>query len=193
MNTNDESKITDQNDAVLIGLAELTDHASIYCKYYAQCLDSNSALKWQDEVNNLVPTLGKNANANATLDNTAAGAVHMGLKGTGTVDVADTQSSHAGWLEVGATNAPAYKVGGSAVRATPTYGAAVAGVKTVTAAQTFVFTSAGTIAGLFINIGGTTAIDNTTGVLFSAGNFTLGSKTVTAGDQLLVTNTLTIT
>jgi hypothetical protein len=38
--------------------------------------------------------------------------------------------------------------------------------------------------------GGTIALDNTTGTLFSAGNFTAGSKTVTSGDTINVTYTL---
>jgi hypothetical protein len=39
-------------------------------------------------------------------------------------------------------------------------------------------TGSGTVAGAFINVGGTSAIDNTTGVLFSAGDFTAGAKVV---------------
>ena len=46
------------------------------------------------------------------------------------------------------------------------------------------------VAGAFINVGGTSAIDNTTGVLFSAGNFTAGSKVVASGDTINVTYTL---
>jgi hypothetical protein len=51
-------------------------------------------------------------------------------------------------------------------------------------------TGSGTVAGAFINVGGTSAIDNTTGILFSAGDFTAGSKTVTSGDTINVTYTL---
>ena len=190
---NEQSNIIDSSGATLstVGddsLNELIAHGH----YFVECRDSDGNLKWSDEIENVVTTLGKNASANVLLDNVAAGAVRIGLKGTGTYVVGDTQTSHSGWLEVGATNAPDYTVGGSAVRAEPTFNAAAAGVKTTAAAQLFVFTSAGTVAGCFINIGGTTAIDNTTGILFSAGDFTLGSKTVTTGDQLSVTYTLTI-
>jgi hypothetical protein len=51
-------------------------------------------------------------------------------------------------------------------------------------------TGSGTVYGAFINIGGSTAIDNTTGTLFSIGAFTAGSKTVTSGDTINVTYTL---
>jgi hypothetical protein len=51
-------------------------------------------------------------------------------------------------------------------------------------------TGSGTVWGAFINVGGSTAIDNTTGVLFSIGAFTAGPKTVTSGDTINVTYTL---
>jgi hypothetical protein len=122
-----------------------------------------------------------------TLGNTAGGAVVMGLKGTGTAVVADTQASHASWLEVGLANAPTY----TGNRPTPTFSAASAGAKTTSSAVTFAITSSGTVAGCFINIGGSATKDNTTGTLFSAGDFTAGSKTVTSGDTLSVTYTAT--
>ena len=111
----------------------------------------------------------------------------MGLKGTGAADVADTQASHAGWLEVGLANAPVY----TGNRPTPTFSAASSGAKTTSSAVTFAITSSGTVAGCFINIGGSATKDNTTGTLFSAGDFTAGSKTVTSGDTLSVTYTAT--
>jgi hypothetical protein len=52
-------------------------------------------------------------------------------------------------------------------------------------------TGSGTIAGCFINLSGSATIDNTTGVLFSAGDFTAGSKTVTSGDTLSVSYSAT--
>lgn len=39
--------------------------------------------------------------------------------------------------------------------------------------------------------GGSATQDNTTGILFSAGDFTAGSKTVTSGDTLSVSYTAT--
>jgi hypothetical protein len=88
---------------------------------------------------------------------------------------------------VGATNAPTY----TAPRKTPSWGTASAGAISPTAAQVFAITSSGTVAGCFINVGGSSVIDNTTGTLFSAGDFTGGSKTVSNGDTLSVTYTAT--
>ena len=111
----------------------------------------------------------------------------MGLKGTGVAVAADTQASHASWLEVGGSNAPTY----SGPRQTPSFSAAAAGVKSTSAALTFAMTGSGTVAGCFINVGGSVTKDDTTGTLFSAGDFTAGSKIVTSGDTLSVTYSAT--
>ena len=126
--------------------------------------------------------------------NTGGGAVVMGLGGangssTFTPAYGDTQSSHAGWYEVGGTNAPTY----SGTRKTPSFSAATTAnpsVLSTSAAVVFSMTGSGTVYGAFINVGGSTAIDNTTGTLFSIGAFTAGSKTVTSGDTINVTYTL---
>jgi hypothetical protein len=155
--------------------------------YTVECHDAQGNLKWKDDIHNLVTTVGLNLTCDTILGNSAAGAVVMGLKGAGTADISDTQASHAGWLEVGGTNAPTY----SGNRPAPTFGAAVAGVKATSSAVTFGMTGSGTVAGCFLNIGGSSTKDNTTGTLFSAGDFTAGSKTVTSGDTLSVTYQLT--
>ena len=155
-------------------------------KYTATLRDKDGNVKWVEEFDNLVTTVGKNKALDTILGNTAGGAIFMGLKGTGTAVVGDTQASHAGWLEVGAANAPAY----SGTRPTPSFSAAAAGSKVTSATVNFTFTSGGTVFGCFINIGGTSAIDNTTGVLYSAGDFA-SSKTVASTDVLQVTYTAT--
>ena len=152
---------------------------SLEGSYHIDCHDVSGLLKWSADIENLVTTVGKNSTMDTMLGNVAVGAVVMGLKGTGTAVVGDTQASHT-WLEVGLANAPTY----SGTRKTPTFGAAAAGVKSTSSAVVFTMTGSGTIAGCFINLGGSATIDSTTGVLFSAGDFTAGSKTVTSGDTL---------
>ena len=157
--------------------------------YTATCFDANGVEKWSDVIENLTTNVGRASLNDAYLGNTAAGAVVMGLKGTGTAAYADTQASHAGWLEVGGTNAPTY----SGTRKTPAFSASTAAnpaVKSTSAAVVFSMTGSGTVAGAFINVGGSATIDSTTGVLFSAGDFTAGSKTVTSGDTINVQYTL---
>lgn len=157
--------------------------------YLADCYDAQGNLKWSDRIDNLTTNVGRQGIMNAYFANTGGGAVVMGLKGTGTAAYTDTQVSHAGWLEVGGLNAPTY----SGTRKTPSFAAATSAnpsVLTTSSVSTFSMTSSGTVAGAFINIGGSATIDSSTGVLFSAGDFTAGSKTVTAGDTINVTYTL---
>lgn len=158
--------------------------------YTAECYDADGSLKWRDEVFNVITTVGKND----FLDKYLAGAAYtaacfLGLKGAGVAVVGDTQASHASWAEVGTANAPAY----SGTRKTPVFAAASAGSKATSAAASFTFTSAGTVAGVFLNVGGTSAQDNTTGVLFSAGDLSGGSRSVVATDVLNITFTATLT
>jgi hypothetical protein len=164
------------------------DALSIQGVYHAVCYDQYGTIKWEDNIENLVTTVGKNLTLDTILGNTAGGAIVMGLKGTGTASVADTQSSHATWNEVGLANAPTY----SGTRKTPTFSAASSGSKTTSAASSFSITSTGTVAGCFINIGGSATIDNTTGTLFSAGDFS-SSKSVVNGDTIAVSYTCTLT
>ena len=164
------------------------DAMAINGYYHAVCYDPNGNVKWEEPIHNLVTTAGQNATLNTILGAVSAGAVVMGLKGTGTAIAADTQASHASWLEVGLANAPTY----SGNRPTPSFSAASAGSKATSSAVSFSMTGTGTVAGCFINIGGDSAIDNTTGTLFSAGDFS-SSKAVVSGDSIAVTYTLTLT
>jgi hypothetical protein len=157
--------------------------------YTAECYDAQGNLKWSDVIENLTTNVGRQNLLNSYFANTGGGAVVMGLKGTGTAAYTDTQSSHSGWLEVGNANAPTY----SGTRKTPAFSSATSAnpsVLSTSAAVVFSMTGSGTVAGAFINIGGSSTIDSTTGTLFSAGDFTAGSKTVTSGDTINVTYTL---
>lgn len=162
--------------------------------YVATCYDADGNEKWSDTIENLTTNVGRANLMNSYFANTGGGAIVMGLggangSGTFTPAYADTQASHAGWFEVGGANAPTY----SGTRKTPSFSAATTAnpsVLSTSAAVVFSMTSSGTVYGAFINVGGSTAIDNTTGTLFSIGAFTAGSKTVTSGDTINVTYTL---
>ena len=184
----DKINATDKVEAVTKYNTMPEDSMSIHGTYHAVCYDIAGNIKWEDDIENLVTTVGKNSTLDTILGNVAAGAVVMGLKGTGTAVVADTQASHASWLEVGLANAPTY----SGNRPTPSFSAASAGSKATSSAVSFSMTSTGTVAGCFINIGGSATKDSTTGVLFSAGDFS-SSKSVVNGDTIAVTYTATLT
>jgi len=186
--TMDKIAATDKVEAVTKYNTMPEDTMSIHGTYHAVCFSADGFIKWEDDIKNLVTTVGKNFTLDTTLGNTAGGAVVMGLKGTGTAVVADTQASHASWNEVGGTNAPAY----TGNRPTPSFSSASAGSKTTSSAVSFSMTSTGTVAGCFINIGGSATKDSTTGTLFSAGDFS-SSKSVVNGDTIAVPYTATLT
>jgi hypothetical protein len=183
---NEKTNVGDSCSASVDRGASYEESMSLHGTYEAVCHDKFGDIKWVDVIGNLVTTVGKNSTMDTMLGNVAVGAVVMGLKGTGTALVTDTQASHT-WLEVGLANAPTY----SGTRKTPVFGAAAAGVKSTSSVVVFTMTGSGTVAGCFINLGGSATIDSTTGVLFSAGDFTAGSKTVTSGDTLSVSYTAT--
>lgn len=142
--------------------------------------------KWGDRVENLVTTVGKNDILDKYLKGSSyTQTIVMGLKGAGSAAAGDTQASHAGWTERGLANAPAYTGNRKAV----TMGSAAAGVST-SPTQAFAITSTGNVDGCFINNGGSATKDDTTGVLFSAGDFTGGAKAVANGDTVNVVYTL---
>jgi len=184
----DKMTATDQVAAITKYNTMPTDEMAINGTYHAVCYGADGQVKWEAPIENLVTTVGKNLTLDTILGNTAAGAVVMGLKGTGTAAVTDTQASHPTWLEVGLANAPTY----SGNRPTPSFSAASASSKATSSAVSFSMTSTGTVAGCFINIGGSATKDNTTGTLFSAGDFS-STKAVVNGDTIAVTYTLTLT
>jgi hypothetical protein len=187
--SNEKSLIGDVVEATVTRGAGQAEFVGLEGVYVAECYDAQGNLKWTDKIENLTTNVGRQSLLNSYFANTGGGAIVMGLMGTGSPAYTDTQSSHSGWLEVGGTNAPTY----SGTRKTPTFSSATSAnpsVLTTSAAVVFNMTGSGTVAGAFINVGGSSTIDNTTGVLFSAGDFSAGSKTVTSGDTINVTYTL---
>jgi hypothetical protein len=168
--------------------AAYEERVSVRGFFTVECVGRDGKLKWKDTIRNLVTTLGKND----LLDKYLRGAAYtqtfrMGLAGVGTKDVGDTQAAHAGWLEVGLANPPTYTGNRKDVAM-----GLPAGGSSVSPVQAFAITSAGTVAGCFTNNGGSATKDITTGVLYSAGDFTGGNKVVDTGDTLNVTYTATV-
>jgi len=185
---NDNLSANDKVEASTSYNTQPHDSMSIEGYYTAICYSVDGFVKWADDIHNVVCTVGKNATLDGILGNSAQGAVVMGLKGTGTAVAADTMTSHSTWLEVGGSNLPTY----SGNRPAPAFSAAASSSKTTSSVVTFSITGTGTVAGCFINIGGSATKDNTTGILFSAGDFS-SSKSVVSGDTIAVTYTATLT
>lgn len=175
-------------DATVIRGAGSGERIALEGVYVAVCIGADGKEKWRDTIKNLITTAGKNDLLDKYLKGSGyTQTVRMGLAGAGTKAAADTQGSHAGWLEVGLANAPTY----TGNRKDVTMGAAAAGVS-ASPAQAFAMTSAGTVSGCFINNGGSATKDNTTGILFSVGDFSGGDKVVANGDTINVTYSLTV-
>lgn len=155
-------------------------------RYTIECVDADGNVKWTDEFNNLVTTVGKNDMLDKYLAGStwSTGTVYMGLKAAGTVAAGDTMASHAGWSELNISAS-------SGARQAVTFSAASAGAKTTSSAVTFSITSSGTAAGVFLVVGGSATNANTTGTLFSVGDFAV-SRSVVNGDSLNVTYTASV-
>ena len=187
-------QISDVSAASLASMMGSGESFRIFGTYYVKCHDKDGNLLWEDTAPNLVTDVG----AKLLLDTILAGSAftatsYMGLKGTGSAAVGDTQASHAGWLEIGAANAPSYTSPRKTISWSSASGSG-AGSRTKPSTGTYTFAitsgSGATVDGCFLNINGTSAIDNTTGTLFSAGTFSGGAKTVSSGDSLTVTYAL---
>lgn len=185
---NDASSVGDGVTAGAVMRPSLAEGGDVHGHYEAWCIGPDGQEKWRESFDNVVTTVGKNDMLDKFLKGSAyTQTIRMGLKGSGSAAAGDTQASHAGWLEVGLANAPTY----TAPRKDVTMGAAAAGVST-SPTQAFAITGTGTVAGCFINNGGSATIDNTTGVLFSAGDFSV-ARGVASGDTVNVVYTLTLT
>lgn len=152
--------------------------------YSVECRDASGNLKWADTFHNLVVNEGlQDMNSKYFAGSGYTAAWFLGLvtgPGSGTTFAAtDTLASHAGWTEN--TN---YTGNRKAV----TFGTATTADPSVisNSAAPSVFTmnaSAQTIAGAFL----CSVNSGTSGILFSAGDFTGGDKIVDSGDTLSVT------
>jgi len=205
----EKAKFGDISTAAVMRNAASDNSVGFEGYYDVVCYDAKGNIKWEDRAPNLVTAVGKNAlfdyyfGATGTSGGTSSGANYLGLVGSASATAnyfpSDTISSHAGWQEVGGANAPAY----SGSRQSPNWTAATnngsAAGSNITSkaasALTFTFTSGGTVFGCFINSGASASatVGSTTGVLYSAGTFTAGSKIVSSGDSLAVTYTTTAT
>ena len=178
--------------AVICGARE-QEEAKLKGRFDFKCFDKDGNLKWEDTIDNVVCTVGKNVALDAFLAGAAYTVVgpFMGLissvgYGAGPV-VGDSMTSHPGWTEAGGVNAPTY----TAPRKTAAWSAATAGSKALSAALVFAITATGQINGAFMvyGAGALSTIDNTAGTLLSAGAFA-SFKSVSNGDTLSVSYSL---
>ena len=172
------------------GLGESVGAGGVYT---VVCHDAGGNLKWTDSFHNLVVSQGlQDMNTKYFTGAAYTAAWYLGLvtgPGSGTTfAAADTLASHAGWTEntayIGTRKAATF---GTATTASPS----VINNAVATGGTPAVFTmnaNAQTIAGAFL----CSVTSGTSGVLFSAGDFTGGDKIVDSGDTLTVTYTFSL-
>lgn len=141
-------------------------------------------VKWEDDIQNLVTTVGKNF----ALDTIMAGSAYTAAWYLGLISstsyttgpaAGDTMASHGGWAED-----QNYSQG---ARPTTAWSAASGGSKSLSSSLSFSMNASTTIKGAFLVSNATKG--GTTGTLYSAGLFTGGDKTVASGDTLSVSYT----
>lgn len=183
------SSAKDEVTASLITRPVFGDSVGASGVYTVVCHDAGGNLKWTDSFHNLVVNQGlQDMNTKYFSGSAYTAAWFLGLvtgPGSGTTfAAADTLATHAGWTEN-----TAY-IG---TRKTATFGTATTADPSVIAntASPAVFTmnaNSQTIAGAFL----CSVTSGTSGILFSAGDFTGGDKLVDSGDTLTVTYTFSL-
>ena len=151
------------------------------------CVGSDGVEKWSDTFHNLVVSEGlQNMNQTYFVGSGYTAAWYLGLvqgPGSGTTYAAgDTLATHAGWTEL----VPGTAYTGN--RKTATFG-------TATTADPSVISNSASPSSFAMLVNGTvvagailaSVATGTSGILFSAGDFTGGDKTVDSGDTLNVT------
>jgi hypothetical protein len=156
--------------------------------FHVQCLDKDGNLKWEDKMHNLVVNEGlQNMNTQYFKGSAYTAAFFLGLvtgPGSGTTYAAtDTLASKA-WTEftdyAGSRKAVTF---GTATTADPSV------ISNSASPSSFaMLVNATVVAGAFL----CTVASGTSGILFSAGDFTGGDKTVDNGDTLNVTYTFSL-
>lgn len=163
------------------------ESAEAHGSYSVECIGADGQVKWSDQIENLVTTVGKNFALDTYLAGSAyTAAWYMGLISTTSYTTGpaagDTMAAHGGWAEDQAYS--------QATRPAPAFSAATGGAKATSAAVAFSINGTTTIKGCFLNTVSTKG--GTTGTLYSAGLFTGGDKAVASGDTLNVTYTASL-
>jgi hypothetical protein len=192
-NFGDRAEITMQANAVI------PEGMGVEGFYKVECRDAQGNLKWNEEFPNLVVAVGKQLMLDTLLRTsgtyTTVGPFLGLINNSTTYAAADTMTSKT-WTEL-----TTYTVGGSAVRGTAVFAAASStgttpsNVTTSTAtAITYTMTGSATVYGCFLvtGSGAVSTISNTSGTLYSEGNFST-AKAVTSGDTVSVTYSTTAT
>lgn len=188
------SKAQDVVAASVLAKSGSTERVGAGGVFTVTCHGPDGQFKWSDTFHNLVVNQGlQDMNSKYFKGSGYTAAWYLGLvtgPGTDTTyGASNTLASHGSTGSGGWTENTAYTTtGGAGVRAEVTFGTATTADPSVinNTASPGVFTmtsNAQTIAGAFL----ASVSSGTSGILFSAGDFTGGDKLVDSGDSLSVT------
>lgn len=185
----EHSSATDQVLASLITNPKTGEEVSAGGVYTVTCVGPDGIEKWSDTFHNLVMNGGvANMNNVYFATGTQTNTWYLGLiNGPGSstsYSATDTLASHIGWTEnTSYSGNRKAVVFGSSTNANPSV------ITNSSSPSTFSINATATIAGAFLcNISA-----GTSGILFSAGDFSVGDKSVSSGDTLNVTYTFSLT
>jgi hypothetical protein len=174
----------------------------VHGHYHVVCRDKDGNIKWEEKFPNLVVAAGKQLMLDTLLRTSGTYTTvgpFLGLTNASlTPAAADTMTTLVG----GGFEFTNYTVGGSAVRGTAVFASATSSGSTPTnvttstaSAVTYTITGGGgTVFGCFLvtGTGASSTQSNTSGTLYSEGNFST-AKVTTAGDTVAVTYSTTAT
>jgi hypothetical protein len=193
-------QVEDQYSATVMRKGDDGEAVGLKGKYFFKCFDKGGTLKWEDTIDNVVMTAGKNVALDAFLAGSAYTATgpFMGLISsvgyTSTPVAADTMASHPTWFEVDASTH--FPIVAARITTNGGWSAASAGVKSLATPISFtIITTGGTLKGGFLvyGSGAVATLGSTAGTLLSAGLFTGGDKVVGVGDVVQVSYSMTAT
>lgn len=182
----------DSVSAAVVRRSSPHEAAEAHGSFLFRCFGADGPLKWEERIENVVCTEGKNQMLDAALAGSSYTVVgpYMGLissVGFSAVAAGNTAAQingSNGWKEAGSsTNFPLLSA-----RQLCAWSAASAGAKALSASLTFTcVTTGGTVKGAFIvfGTGASSTIANTSGKLWSAGTFS-ADKIMDVGDSLAV-------
>jgi hypothetical protein len=183
----EHSKASDSVTAGLITQRAGTERVGAGGVFTVTCVGADGQEKWSDTFHNLVVNQGlQDMNSKYFAATGYTSAWFLGLvqgPGSGTTfAAADTLASHAGWTEL----VPGTAYTGN--RKSVTFGTATTADPSVitnsaSPSSFAMLVNATVVAGAFLS----SVATGTSGILFSAGDFTGGDKTVDSGDTLNVT------
>jgi hypothetical protein len=183
----ENSKAQDAVSASLTANKGATERVGAGGVYTVTCVGADGVEKWSDTFHNLVVNQGlQDMNSKYFQGSGYTAAWYLGLvqgPGSGTTYAAgNTLASHSGWTEL--TPGTAYTGNRKAV----TFGTATTADPSVidnsgSPSSFAMLVNSTVVAGAFL----CSVASGTSGVLFSAGDFTGGDKTVDSGDTLNVT------